>query len=640
VSSGTLPPVPSVPSTFSTVDEVVSDSEPVEQVEVGVFDWMYEVSDVDVSPDGSVYVVGGIGVASLDGEGEWVLLDIDGLPEGTGLDDGWPGRIVEQVAIGPDGTVWLAGMASSHADDEKFGGYIDGWSGGRFLYWVARYHCPLCGEWTVWTTNRVPELADGIGDLVVAGDGTLYASMDGTLLLVFDGTRWESHRLPTGWLWSGDPWSASITVGTDGVLWAAKSGSGLIAFDGADFTERAIDDILLDDVYQVTAGADGTIWVATDTEGSDPAEAAGVAAFDGTSWTSYTTSDGLLSNHAVIATGSDGTVWAVHSEIPPYGYSKFDGTSWTAYPFNHPVGGFQAGVGPDGILWTVSEEGLVSFDGITRTVHPSPFVRPDGSFTFTPLQWGVTLNDSGPGTHLVFMIVDVRPLTTNDVEDVSGRLIWEGTVVDLCTIHIRQERVGFLHFGDIFGTDEGCESNPTAMKDAFDEFGLPETACLTVTVGGDDHEYCAPLPIVNDSSVGSEPGTVTVSLEGLEGFEGLAVDAWVVPLEPTEEWQRLGGTGFWPINQDPVFASDVIHPQGERYFDLVDGEAATFAPGTYRFIIEAYVPSGNMRYGCEMPIQVVEDEPLIVTLSSIPTYTESGIHWTPLDELEYPDCPN
>ena len=57
---------------------------------------------------------------------------------------------------------------------------------------------------------------------------------------------------------------------------------------------------------------------------------------------------------------------------------------------------------------------------------------------------------------------------------------------------------------------------------------------------------------------------------------------------------------------------------------------SAFEPGTYRFIVEAYVPSGDMLYGCEMDVQVVEGEPLIVALSSIPTYTEAGIHWIPL----------
>jgi hypothetical protein len=66
-------------------------------------------------------------------------------------------------------------------------------------------------------------------------------------------------------------------------------------------------------------------------------------------------------------------------------------------------------------------------------------------------------------------------------------------VVDLCGIGIRVNEGLALHIGDIFQTTEGCGSNPTAMQDAFDAYGLPTTACVTVAAGGLDHEYCAPL---------------------------------------------------------------------------------------------------------------------------------------------------
>lgn len=641
VSSGTLPPVPPVPSTSTTSSSTVTidGSNTVDPIDD---DWMYQVTDVEVSPDGAVFVSAPVGLARLDGAGEWTLIDVEGLPAGTGLNDElFPVRYIKQVATGPDGLIWIGAFAMSHGDDEQFGGNLDR-GGRRILWWVARLDgCWGPCSWTVFTSNEVPEFANGIGDLVVSPDGTVYASVGLDLLMMFDGDEWSSHEVPhpTGGGGVPYPWSISLAVGNDGLVWAGSNyDTGevqVLRFDGTGFARYITDDGLAsDNIVQVTSAGDGTIWAAT--------ERSGIARFDGTSWTSYTTADGLLSDDAVIAAGADGTVWAAHFHDPPYGYSRFDGTGWTTYPFYGLVGGWIATVGPDGTLWTVSEEALVSFDGDTRTVYPSPFVDPDGVFRFMPVQWGIILDDSGPGIHTVSMIVDARPLTLDNVERLSGRLIWVPfgeTVVDLCGIEIRQEGNGFLHIGDIFQTSEGCGSNPTAMQDAFDEIGLPETACVTVTVGGVDHEYCAPLGVPRNISVGSEPGTVTVSLDGLEGFERLAVDAWVVPLEPTEEWQRLGGTSFWPINQDPVFASEVIHPQGESYFDFVDGEAATFEPGTYRFIIEAYVPSGNMRYGCEMPIQVVEGEPFVVVLSSIPTYSGDGIHWTPLDELEYPDCP-
>jgi hypothetical protein len=111
------------------------------------------------------------------------------------------------------------------------------------------------------------------------------------------------------------------------------------------------------------------------------------------------------------------------------------------------------------------------------------------------LTWGITLDDPywGPGIHTVFMIADFHPLTVDQVDALSGELIWDETVVDLCNIGFRHVGDGYLFVGDIFQTIEGCGSNPTAMQDAFDTYGLPATACLAVEVEGTDHEYCAPL---------------------------------------------------------------------------------------------------------------------------------------------------
>ncbi|NNC40609.1 MAG: hypothetical protein HKN95_07940, partial [Acidimicrobiia bacterium] len=284
----------------------------------------------------------------------------------------------------------------------------------------------------------------------------------------------------------------------------------------------------------------------------------------------------------------------------------------------------------------ISDIPVASDEGECQRATDDTFVR---SFTFTPVEWGIILNESGPGVHTVSMEADIRPLTADLVEGVSGTLIWDETVVDLCAIGTEQEGVGLLHIGDTFQTTEGCGDNPTAMQDAFDDFGLPKRACVMVTVDGLDHEYCAPLQVPEDVSVGSEPGTVTVLFDGLEVFGGLAVDAWVLPLEPTREKQALGGTRLGVINGDRYLGFAVMHPQREGYFDVVADEVAFFSPGTYRFIIEAYVPLGDMFYGCEQQIQVVEDEPTIVSLSSLPTYTSSGWHWAPYEQLEYPDCP-
>jgi hypothetical protein len=125
--------------------------------------------------------------------------------------------------------------------------------------------------------------------------------------------------------------------------------------------------------------------------------------------------------------------------------------------------------------------------GDIRTFEPVPAAE-----QFTPVEWGIAIDGAGPGIHLVAMEVDAPPVLPNQVEDLSGQLIWDETVVDLCNIGM-EVRDGILHIGDTFGTDEGCGANPTAMQDAFDEYGLPETACLAVRVDGVDYEYCAPL---------------------------------------------------------------------------------------------------------------------------------------------------
>ena len=113
---------------------------------------------------------------------------------------------------------------------------------------------------------------------------------------------------------------------------------------------------------------------------------------------------------------------------------------------------------------------------------------------FTPVEWGIVPDEEswGPGVFTVSMEVDVRPLLPDQVDDVSGRLVWDETVVDLCNIGINGG-ASVVHIGDTFQTIEGCGANPTAMQDAFADYGLPKEACLTARVDDVDHDYCAPL---------------------------------------------------------------------------------------------------------------------------------------------------
>ena len=370
--------------------------EPAEPEPDGPVDtaWMGAFNDVAVTLDGQVYASAAVGIAALDGSGEWTIVDVDGLPEGAGKEEWLPGRSIDHVATRPDGELWAAGWAHSTLDDEEFGGIIDEWLEVRGLVWVARQDCVAdeC-SWEVFTSDDTPELGASeflapIGDLAIAADGTLYASVGHNQLAVYDGSGWAAHTVPaptSGYRAVIAPWSNSLAVGTDGLLWAGTNsspsvtGRGLFTFDGADFTRLTTDDGMPSGhTFQVAAGGDGTVWVATDALYDDlatasPDEAAGVARFDGTTWTTYTLADGLLSNDGVVAAGPDGTAWVVHGEIAPRGYARFDGKGWTAYPTDPPVGRFRAAVDAEGTLWSVAETGIVRFDGATKTVFPSPF---------------------------------------------------------------------------------------------------------------------------------------------------------------------------------------------------------------------------------------------------------------------------
>lgn len=130
------------------------------------------------------------------------------------------------------------------------------------------------------------------------------------------------------------------------------------------------------------------------------------------------------------------------------------------------------------------------------------------AITFTPAAW--TISGVGPGVHDIWMVADVSPLTADEVEVLGGRLVWEEVEIDLCAvpdftgsfdgIGIRSFGDGFLQIGDGFQTDgqyTGCPIND-AMQSAFDLYGPPLTACLSVdaTAGDVGIEYCAPLEVL------------------------------------------------------------------------------------------------------------------------------------------------
>ena len=131
-------------------------------------------------------------------------------------------------------------------------------------------------------------------------------------------------------------------------------------------------------------------------------------------------------------------------------------------------------------------------DGYIDDVQIRAF--PNIPMVFTENQWTIELDAMGPGVHTMFMIVDASPLAEEDIQDLGGRLIWNETEVGLCNAEIRGSGADFVSVGDGFESDTqgDCEFDKD-MRKAFKKYGLPINACLTVTSGYVDYEYCAPL---------------------------------------------------------------------------------------------------------------------------------------------------
>lgn len=152
-----------------------------------------------------------------------------------------------------------------------------------------------------------------------------------------------------------------------------------------------------------------------------------------------------------------------------------------------------------GALIVLGIIGLVLFaDSGNEVAQPAEFgdgaTEDDDRGPVQDEEWRIDLGDEGSGIHTVFLIKTFSPLEEDDLQDQGGRLIWPETEVELCNIGIRAVGDGFLQVGDIFPTSEGCEDS-SEMQQAFDDFGLPDTACVFVRSNGIEDEHCAPLTV-------------------------------------------------------------------------------------------------------------------------------------------------
>ena len=90
-------------------------------------------------------------------------------------------------------------------------------------------------------------------------------------------------------------------MASDGTVWVATTSNGISRFDGTGWKSFTVDDGLIDNsTSAIRVHPNGSVWIGTPE---------GVSRFDGVNWISYTTDDGLLNNKVEqISIAPDGTV--------------------------------------------------------------------------------------------------------------------------------------------------------------------------------------------------------------------------------------------------------------------------------------------------------------------------------------------
>ncbi len=254
---------------------------------------------LEAAPDGSLWALGkdpdwSDSIFSFDGEG-WT-------ERATTTDDT---LLFRALTIGPDGTVWVA--ASDR--DQSCPDTAD-CIGTVLLRLEEDGSLTAIEDWAdVYDRDVSPDevAVSPDGDVWLIGQGRSYPH-GGEVLLRFDGERWEAIPGPEGWL--PGTLGRSLDFDPEGALWAkANETGGLARFDDPGWTMFTEADGVKPWGGQgwfytdlLTVAPDGSFWL----NGLPTAAACGgLAHWDGTTWTSYL-GDSCIHDLAI---APDGCVW-------------------------------------------------------------------------------------------------------------------------------------------------------------------------------------------------------------------------------------------------------------------------------------------------------------------------------------------
>jgi hypothetical protein len=260
---------------------------------------------LEVGPDGTLWALEAweSTVRSFDGE----LWRQRTAPTGDDL-------LLEGLAIGPDGAAWLA---ASDRDKRCADVQSEACSGTALLRVEDDGSMTPMDDWADVHDGEVAwdEVAvSPDGDVwLIAMDRS--RSLEAQAMLRFDGSGWELVPGPDGFV--DNPLGRSMAFGPDGTLWAATSSTpestarhhdGLARFDDPGWTAFTVADGVQDwggqgwfETDLLAVAQDGSLWM----NGTDAGGCGGVAHYQGATWTSYLRAACVHD----LAIAPDGSVW-------------------------------------------------------------------------------------------------------------------------------------------------------------------------------------------------------------------------------------------------------------------------------------------------------------------------------------------
>lgn len=239
------------------------------------------VRDIAIDPEGVVWLACEHGISSYDGSSWSSYL---------------PTTKFDAIAVAPDGSVWAA--AKSHGLFHLIDGTWERHEPG------TANDVAVSADGTVWVFQDVLEpllrftsgtwasieFGEPVGDLVGGPDDTVWVfAASGVVLLGSDGAELERLAL-VGALGGG--------LSPDGTVWT-------LHWDGLWAGTEQITGLRGAMIFDVAFAPDGSVWVATDL---------GAFRYDGFGWARYNELDGLgIGGLELVAVAPDGTVWLASS---------------------------------------------------------------------------------------------------------------------------------------------------------------------------------------------------------------------------------------------------------------------------------------------------------------------------------------